>query len=151
MSIAQAREEWQHVIGHGGGVCPVCDRSGVIYTCGLNYTKARSLIWLCAASTSERSWVMVPQTAPREVVRSNQLPSLHWWGLVESSGLRTGLWRPTELGFAFLNREVKLPTALFIYNNAVQGYSNKNISIAECFKDTFEYQDAMNFYSQGTP
>ena len=143
------KEIWRNTIKGDGGHCPVCDRWGKIYGRAINNTMARSLIWLCAAPTEDNGWVDVPNKAPRAVIRSNQLPTLHWWNLVERLGSEnakqkhSGMWRPTALGLDFVNGNAQVPRKVFTYNNKVQAYSLDMVRINECFKEQFDYQQLM--------
>lgn len=148
--LQQHRDAWRHTIEGDGGHCPVCDRWGRIYGRGLNETMARSLIWLVSAPM-DGGWVDVPLKAPRWVVRSNQLPTLKWWGLVErcpndkdSKLKHSGLWRPTALGYDFVNAGARVPKKVFTYNDQVEAHSAETVAIHQCFKQQFDYQEVMN-------
>jgi len=112
---------------------------------------AKSLIWLCQEQKRTKAlWVDIPNTAPRFVIRSNQLPVLTSWDLVERrpkdepKGARySGLWRPTYKGWEFYHGVIKIPKKAFAYNNLVEGYSDELVSIDECFGVFFDYNEAM--------
>ena len=151
------RDAWRHTIEGEGGYCPVCARWGKIYGRSLNETMARSLIWL-VATPLVNGWVDVPVKAPRWLVRSNQLPTLKWWGLVErhpsdsdSKVKHSGLWRPTDLGYEFASARKRVPKKVFTYNDEVEGHSTETVSIDQCFKHHFDYQEVMNTHFAGTP
>jgi hypothetical protein len=104
MDLAQLRSDWDRTKSGDGGHCPVCDRWGKIYPRGINRTMARSLIWL-AAKSGDGNWVDVPNTAPAWILRSNQLPTLRWWDMVERNDTEkspenkhSGMWRVTAFG-----------------------------------------------------
>lgn len=151
--ISDLRSDWQKTIEHDGGHCPVCDRWGKIYGRNINKTMAVSLIWLASAQPDEEGWIDVPIKAPRWVIRSNQLPTLKWWGLVErkpndkeSKNKHSGMWRATEQGKQFARRDSVVPRRAFTYNDEVLGFSIEEIYIDQCFKDRFDYQEIMNLY-----
>jgi hypothetical protein len=152
------REEWHKAISGKGGHCPVCDRWGKIYTRTLNKTMAKSLIWLCQEQNrTQLTWVDVPNTAPRFVIRSNQLPILATWGLVErcpksnvdpkqfkaNSAKFSGLWRPTGKGWNFYYGSIKVPKKAFTYNNVVLKYGEEETSLKDCFETLFDYNEVM--------
>lgn len=152
VDLNDLREGWRHTIEHGGGECPVCARWGMLYARRLNQTMVKSLIWLCQEHVrTGNNWVDVPNTAPRLVIRSNQLPVLASWGLVErcpkdsaEGGARySGLWRPTEKGCQFYLGKIKVPQKAIAYNNKVEKFEGKEVYIHECFKVFFDYQEAM--------
>jgi hypothetical protein len=152
MDLQSLKEDWEHTIHHEGGTCPVCDRWGKVYGRTINMTMARSLIWLCReASKNISEWVDVPNTAPRSVIRTNQLPTLAWWGLVErcpkndaNKTKYSGLWRPTEKGWKFYRGQINVPHKVFTYNNEVEGFSDNLVFINECFETMFDYQEVMS-------
>jgi hypothetical protein len=146
--LQRMRGKWRTTIEDGGGNCPCCDRWGRIYPRTINETMARSLIWLCEAPT-ENGWVNVPTHAPRWLVRSNQLPTLRYWDLVERAGSKSvdkkypGLWRPTELGRVFARDEVSMPKTVYTYNNQREKYGDEVIRISDCFGSHFSYKELM--------
>lgn len=150
--LTELRAEWRCAIEGYGKRCPVCDRWGRIYGRGINETMAKSIIWL-VAQPLENGWVDVPLKAPRWLVRSNQLPTLKWWGLVERCPAdpegklkHSGLWRPTALGFDFVNAGARVPKKVFTYNDQVEGHSTETVAVHECFKQHFDYQEVMTTY-----
>jgi hypothetical protein len=149
--IRSLRDSWRIAIENDGSHCPVCDRWGRIYGRSINETMAKSLVWLCQAPADNLGWIDVPSTAPRWLVRSNQLPTLKWWGLVEreprsedSDAKYSGMWRPTDLGKDFVHSGVRVPKKVFTYNNVVEGHSTETVSLPECFKEYFSYTEVMN-------
>jgi len=143
------RRNWRALAEGDGGKCPCCNRWGKIYKRGINETMARSLIWLVQAPANSHGWVDVPETAPRWLVRSNQLATLRWWGLIERipstdpDYKHTGMWRVTKRGHDFYDRKIKIPKAVYTYNGEVEYYSNDEVSITECFGKKFSYVEVM--------
>jgi hypothetical protein len=154
----ETQKSWQEVISGKGGHCPTCHRWGKIYARILNNTMAKSLIWLCQEKArTQKDWVDVPNTAPRFVIRSNQLPILATWGLVErcpktqvdgkqfkvNSAKYSGLWRPTLKGWDFYHDRIKVPQRAFTYNNVVLKYGDQEVSLQDCFETLFDYNQVM--------
>ena len=111
---------------------------------------AKSLIWLTRTPHVDASgWVEVPTKAPTFVLRSNQLPTLKHWGLVERmpnndpSKKFSGVWRATDKGKSFASGAIRVPKKVYIYNDVVEAWSPEDVSISECFGEYFDYQDAM--------
>jgi hypothetical protein len=150
--INDLRSQWRTRIENDGGYCPVCDRWGKISGFSINATMAKSLIWLCTFHhDTANTWVNVPLHAPRWLVRSNQLPTLRRWGLVERCApdeegqtKYSGLWRPTSKGWAFFQGKISIPKKFYAYNNKVEGYSIEQVKIMDCFKTNFDYQQVMS-------
>lgn len=147
------RANWRSVIEGDGGKCPCCNRWGKIYKRGINETMARSLIWLVNARANAHGWVDVPEIAPRWLVRSNQLPTLRWWDLVERipsadpDNKHSGLWRPTDKGRQFYNQTIKVPQFVYTYDGEVEFFGGADVGIDECFGKKFSYADVMSSHA----
>jgi hypothetical protein len=146
--IDKLRSAWRKVIDGDGGRCPCCDRWGKIYARTLNETMARSVVWL-AHNSADGTWVDVPKTGPRWLVRSNQLPTLRWWGLVERmyneddpTKKHSGYWRVTQKGVEFANNRLQVPKKVYTYNAEVEGFSEELVTIKDCVEN-FDYSAVM--------
>ena len=143
------RDVWRNTIEGDGGKCPCCRRWGKIYARNINETMCRSLIWLAYTRANARGWVDVPETAPRWLVRSNQLATLRWWGLVERlpsndpDAKHSGLWRVTQLGRDFVAGRVTVPKTAYTYNGEVEYMSAEQTTVADCFGKKFSYHEVM--------
>lgn len=143
--LQELREDWSTRIKHDGGHCPVCDRWGKVYPRSINGTMARSLCWLA----SREGWVDVPLDGPRWLVRSNQLPTLRWWGLVERQQntdphlKHSGMWRVTEKGQDCARNRIQVPKKVFTYNADPVDFGDDLTFIADCFPERFDYQAVM--------
>lgn len=153
IELAILKSEWNDCIEGDGGHCPVCDRWGKIYPRGINSTMAKSLIWL-ASRSSDGSWVDVPNTAPAWLLRSNQLPTLRWWDMVErndsnksAEDKHSGMWRVTEYGKLFSENKIQAPDKVFTYNGEVISRSVVMTGITQCFKQEFDYRDVFNSFN----
>lgn len=147
-SLADARNDWQAAIRDKGAICPCCDRFGKVYPRSINRTMARSLVWLAHHSRAGE-WVDVPSTAPRWLVRSNQLASLRWWGLVERAhpmpgedAKHSGQWRATAKGQQFAARQIAVPERVFTYGGEPTGFSDKLVHIDHSLPN-FSYAEVM--------
>jgi hypothetical protein len=132
-----------------GGVCPVCNRYARRYRRSMNSTMAKSLQWLCRQGIPGE-YIDVPNTAPSWLIRSNQLPTLRWWGLVERLASKdakrkhSGMWRATEDGRRFANNESTVPKYAVTYGGECQGFEGEHISIPQTENIDFDYQEMMN-------
>jgi hypothetical protein len=145
--LDELRGMWRVAIEEDGGHCPCCDRWGKIYPRSLNDTMARSLLWLVNQSANG-DWIDVPQRAPRWLVRSNQLPTLRWWGLVErfetddKTKKHSGFWRATERGVLFAQNRLQVPKKVYTYNAEVESFSEELVTIRDCV-GSFDYSAVM--------
>jgi hypothetical protein len=110
---------------------------------------AYSLMWLLSAKQDNSGWVDVPNTAPKSVLRSNQLPTLRWWDLVERLESNdpklkhSGMWRATGKGVDFVEKKITVPHKVFTYKGEVEAFGEKHVLITDCFEDVFDYQAVM--------
>jgi len=91
----------------------------------------------------------VPNSAPKSVVRTNQLPTTRWWGLAERqpSGDRaakhSGWWRATDKGNRFARGLITVPKEVYTYNAEVLYFGADEIHIKDTFKTVFDYEQVM--------
>jgi len=145
--------------------CPCCSKWVKRYKRKINASMSRSLIWLVRAalgtgspllpaySSGKSYWVDVPNTAPKWLLRTNQLPTLAWWGLVErmpkdatpehNSTKHSGLWKPTQKGIDFAKRKITVPLAAVTYNGAVEWLEGPEVLITDCLGEKFDYKEIM--------
>lgn len=149
-NLETLRSDWRTTIENEGGHCPVCDRWGKIYKRPINRSMAASLAWLCNATPDEDGWVNVAGTAPKWLIRTNQLSTLKWWGLVErldsddAKKKHSGMWKVTATGRAFVMQGTRIPKYVFTYNDDVEGFGAETVTLRGCFKDSFDYEEVMN-------
>ena len=145
--LNKLRRVWRGIIEADGGHCPCCHRWGKIYPRSLNETMARSMVWL-AHHSAHGDWIDVPKRGPRWLVRSNQLPTLRWWGLVERHGnddptkRHSGLWRATERGILFAQNRLQVPKKVYTYNAEVEDFGKELVTIRDCV-ESFDYSAVM--------
>lgn len=148
LTLAAARKHWfEDVITDEGGHCPCCDRYGKQYKRKMNRTMAASLIWLQNAGAG---WIDVPKQAPKWVVRTNQLSTLKWWGLIErypadpgGKVKHSGLWRMTTEGSLFAMGLTQAPAWVITYNDEPIEFSDTLIYIEDALGTGFDYRDVM--------
>lgn len=149
MTLAQARQYIEQ--GRAEGVnCPCCSKLVKSYTRKLNANMAAGLIWLVRQFEKQGNgeFVDVANDAPREMVRSNQISSLKYWGLVEpadqivENGHKrgSGLWRPTKNGIDFAYNRKKVESHATLADDTCLGLSGST-SITDALKDKFNYGD----------
>lgn len=149
-TLGEARREWKMMICGDGGPCPCCDRFGKIYARTINRTMAKSLVWLHNQTRGSDRYVDVPQTAPKWITASNQLPTLRWWGLVERPPhdqpdikKHSGMWRLTTAGRFFVTGLTRIPRKVWTLNGEPVDYSTEETDITDCFSSGFDYAEVM--------
>ena len=148
-ALNQLRANWRLTIEGDGGHCPCCDRWGKIYRRALNASMARALVWLVQQPGRGDGWVHVPDNAPPWLLRSNQLGTLHLWGLVTSLTeektklASSGLWQATERGFQFAHNRLLVPKYAYVYNNEVVEFEGEDVNVVACLGEKYSYQSLM--------
>ena len=145
-TLQNSKTAWRDAIQGEGGYCPCCDRWGKVYPRHFNASMARALIWLVG---KDETWTDVPNTAPKWLTRTNQLPTLRWWGLIvrrESDDAKvrhSGIWQPTPRGIDFARGLVSIPTTVYTYNAEVVRFGEKDMWIGDAFETHFDYAKVM--------
>jgi hypothetical protein len=153
MTLQEARQLVQRNI-ESGIVCPCCRKYARAYSRNFNGTMAKGLIWLVQQWSIHQTWIDVPKTAPRWLVRSNQLPTVRWWGLAKrpaesrnSTLKHSGLWEPTQKGIDFVLKKIKIPLQARTYDGKVTDLVGKEVSIVDTLGIKFDYLQLMGWYN----
>lgn len=141
--VADLRKKWTTAIEKDGGHCPVCDKWGKIYKVKLTQGLALALRWIMVHGDAE-GWVNVQTHGPRWMMRSKVYPLLMNWGLIESRGYRSGVWRATPYGRDFVLGLANADSAAYIYDNKVHGWSGVATSFRGCFGKHFDFDEMMS-------
>jgi hypothetical protein len=150
-TLEEARNGLQEALSRGdGALCPCCDQHAKVYRRKLNASMARALLWLVRHYESTRSWCDVPRQAPAWLLRSRELPKLAYWGLIQQqvndddpTKRCSGIWRPTQIGCLFAHGRRTVASHVEIYNGAVIGHSDKQITIKDALGKRFNYAELM--------
>ena len=138
--------------------CPCCGKYVRRYKRRFNSTMAKSLIWLVQQSKNNQ-WIDVPNFGPDWLIRSNQLPTTRWWGLIErprededqkvlEKDLKhSGSWRPTKKGIAFAYNRISIPNTAVTYDGTVEALTGKDIKIEDTVGVNFSYSEIMGINS----
>ena len=156
-------KKWLRARFAKGAPCPCCQQFVKLYRRPFN--KSMAFVLLLIARYYRRydvrpeEWLHVPSHI-NEVVASNprraaavrgDWAKLKFWGLIEEKpetradgSPRVGYWRLTELGRKFVNREVKVPSHVFIYNGeALERSVEQQITIDDALTTDFNYSEIM--------
>jgi len=148
MTLAEARGVWSGMITNGGGDCPCCDRWGMVYKRPLNKGMCNALVWL-SKQTSKTGWIDVPRRGPQWLTRTNQLPTMKWWGLVERrpnddpKKKHSGMWRVTKDGAKFAVGKMRKRLKVHTYKGNVIERAGPLVSISDVIED-FDYSQVMS-------
>lgn len=133
-----------------GTTCPCCGQYVKSYRRALNAPMCQFLIWLVLAWQKDERWYDFREAPLIQSRRGGgDFPKLVLWGLIETvhgtpNGKRTsGLYRPTTKGVAFVHGHLTVPSHVVLYDNKVQGWSDKNVDIVQALGKHFDYQTLM--------
>ena len=154
--LAEARA-WLQARLDDGVDCPCCDQHAQRYYRRVNSGMARWLIVLTHLSPpGAGGWastrdVIVHATSFRSFgssIGSGEAPSLlPYWKLIEtrpsedSDKRHSGLWRPTDRGYAFVKGELAIPRTAVVYNNTLERLEGEEVTIRECLGKKFRLDD----------
>ena len=150
-SLVDAKE-WLNARIYEGAPCPCCGQFARVYRRKLNVGLACWLIWLV-----KRHLATIRAVGHDEVwhdvrdsdVRGGDYGKLIHWRLVvqkenEDETKRTsGMWQPTARGVEFACHNSTEPSHVYLYNNQVIGWSDKQFSISDALTKKFNYSELM--------
>ena len=128
--------------------CPCCDRWAQAYWRTINKTMSRGLQWLAMRAGMEPGHYVDITKGPAWLLRSNQLATLRWWGLIERAPnddpkkKSSGMWALTNLGRHFIGGTVAVPRRVCTLFGDVVDQSDDTITIDD-IKHHFDYEEVM--------
>lgn len=139
MTLADAKALLRTLI-HDGHECPLCTQYAKVYARQINNAMARALIGLYKAggADSYQHWPTV------DGGRGGDKAKLVHWGLVSeenaqrADGGRSGYWRITKRGVAFLRGELAVPKYADIYDGRLMGLHGDSITIRDALGKKFD-------------
>jgi hypothetical protein len=147
MSLDAARELLRALVDEGHR-CPCCTQFAKVYKRKINSTMARDLIALYRQAG--RDWAYLPDVRKRSGSRSNREESkLRYWSLIQEEpavrpdGGRSGWWRVTQFGEAFVLGRLTVPKYARIYDDRLLGHLGEEVSIMDALGDRFDYRELM--------
>lgn len=150
-TLAEA-STWVQDNAANGVICPCCSQHAKLYRRPFNSGMAVSLLWLVRyyEEVSKGSWIDVPRTAPKKVLRSREFDKLKLWGVAETresddpTKRTSGLWRPTDLGIAVVRSDATVSKYLSIYNGNIVDRSKAQATLKECLNRKFDFEELMH-------
>lgn len=128
----------------GQGVrCPACDQLAKVYRRKVTSTAAHALVMLWLNSAHDFAHLPTVRGA-----NDGEAAKLAYWGLIEEErtlrpdGGRSGWWRVTDAGEAFLRGQTVAKYAL-VYDGDVLGYEGPDVSIHDALGTRFDLAELM--------
>lgn len=143
MSLRDA-QDWLRDRVDDGAKCPCCTQYAKVYRRKINGAQARSLITIWRRYGTD--WCHVPTVIP---TGSREESKLAHWNLMEElgeareDGGRSGWWRITDVGAAYVLGEVSVPKYARIYDGRCLGFDGELQSIIDALGVKFNYRELM--------
>ena len=145
----EMEEEQERLALHAreGTTCGICGQYVKIYPRKLNSNMVSFLISLYHGwRRTSRDWVHHSDCF--HVGRD--YPYVATWRLAklkpnseDSTKRKSGLWKPTKRGRLFIKNKRVVPSHVFMFNNKVVGWSDKNIDVLDALGNKFNYKELM--------
>ena len=154
-------KKWLRVRFGKGATCPCCAQYVKLYKRSFNKSSAYVLLLIACYFRGDpvEEWLHVPSyiaemaadNPRRAAAVRGDWAKLKFWGLIEEKpdtradgSPRVGYWKLTQLGRQFVNREVKVPSHIFIYNGeALDRTVDEQITIDDALGTDFSYNEIM--------
>jgi hypothetical protein len=147
MPLGEAREQLRQLVGDGHH-CPCCTQLVKLYKRKINSTQARALILMFRECG--RGWGHLPSLRTHLApYHSNEEPKLRYWGLLEEEkavrpdGGRSGWWRVTEAGEAWITGEITVRKYARVFDGRCRGLAGPEITIHDALSTKFDYKELM--------
>ena len=155
-------KKWLRVRFGKGATCPCCQQFVRLYKRGFSKSSAYVLLLMARyyRTAQPEEWLHVPSyiaemsadNPRRAAAVRGDWAKLKFWGLIEEKpevradgSPRVGYWRMTPLGRQFVNREVKVPAYVYIYNSEpLQRAVEEQITIDDALSTEFSYAELMS-------
>ena len=161
-TIEEARREiFAEETFRKGSICPLCSRKVQLKKLSISRSQIGCLMMLYRLHLNNNDWeryfhmsddINVP------VFVGGNWAKLRYWGLIEEKAkqrgdgkdtLRSGFWRLTDKGKAFLKNLTVVPKYITLYNAEFRGFKDENdtISVKDVFdkKKDFSYSEVVNW------
>jgi hypothetical protein len=148
-TLVEARHQFKSAIKDKGANCPCCGRWGKINGYQITSTQVRGMIWMLK-NFRKNEWIDLGK-APKWVLRSKSMATLHHWGLLESKPKNkdedkrsSGLWRLTQQGRDFVYRRITMPKYAFVFDNKLIKVSKEQVDAVQALGKKFSYEELMS-------
>lgn len=163
-TLAEARVNLRNHLNDGVS-CVCCGQFAKRYKRKLNTGIARWLIALERLHCTGLEWVHIAWIAAvvggKNPISAQKLPigkspigsgdyaKARYWQLIEDRPSATtakkdsGYWKLTSKGRSFVNKSIKVPSRVILYNNICEGFDGDDITITDAIGTNFNYDELM--------
>jgi hypothetical protein len=143
LSLRQAKD-WLRDRVDDGDRCPCCGQFAKVYRRQIHSTMARALIKVYTVSEPGEFVHLARIAGP-----ACEGGKARYWGLVEEESSvvtegRSGYWRLTQLGRAFVQGRSSVPQYAFIYDSRCLRTGGPLVTIHHCLGKKFDYAELMS-------
>ncbi len=155
MTLAEAREIL-NTLADDGVDCPCCRQYVKVYDKKkAGSALARVLIAMYGAEAEEDGWIQVPTMIvnhPRAAIRRSGRAgtTAKYWGLIEQrpgvrgdGSHRSGYWRLTAKGRAFVEGKLRIPKYARTYDDKLEYLHGDPVDIRAALGSNFDYAELM--------
>ena len=143
-TLGDTRDWLRPKVLDGGETCPCCDQWAQVYRWSL-YTTAVMLLTKFYRTVARLTFVHSKAMAHKG---QGDAARLRLWGLVEGEkerrpdGGKSGWWRVTDKGEAFLRGQQAIPKYVFVYKARALRFEGPAVTVWDSLGRTFDF-DAM--------
>ena len=147
-TLAEARKDFKEKIKGDGTRCPCCHRWGKINGYQITSTQVWGMIWMLKRFRRNQ-WIEIAK-APKLILRSKSLATLHHWELLERQPnvdpdkKGSGFWRLTQKGRDFVRHKITVPKYAFVFDNKLIKFSRQHTNVIAALGKKFSYQELMS-------
>jgi len=139
-TLGEARE-WLRLRTEGGASCPCCTQFAKVYRRRINSAMARGLATLFR--NAGQTFSHTPT-----LVRSHEFAQLQWWELIEADDVvrdvgRSGMWRVTDKGRAFLQETITVPKYARVYDQRLLDLVGDEVGIRDALGSRYKLEDLL--------
>jgi hypothetical protein len=147
MSLGEARDTLRDLV-EDGHECPCCRQFARIYRRSIHASMASALVKLHQAAPVGTWLTIADHLEHRELADAGKLA---YWNLIapdletrDDGSARTGVWKVTAHGAAFVRGEIEVPRYARVYAQRCLGLVGPYVSIRFCLGKAFDYDELMN-------
>lgn len=135
-----------------GCACPACGQFVKRYNRKITSSMAFILIQLYHKAKDDFIHVENHMRTIGKAGLGGDYVKMKFWNLIEQKPMvrqdgspRGGYWKISRGGIMFVEKEISVPKYAYIYNDAVDGYSDEKVTITQCLGDKFDYDELMGY------
>ncbi len=153
METIKEAQEYLNANAMKGCDCPVCEQRVQFYKLKIHSSMARSLVYLYKlAAQDPNRFYHISQFNHQTGAGDTGISKIRHWGCCQQqwnedkTKRRSGMWKITDTGIAFVENRLALPKYRLFYNQDsfdYEGDDQHKIFIVDAFKDPFDYSELM--------